>query len=121
MPRTTVLLFALVALLGAGFVWVANRPATQLSEAQVAEILALKSGPDAAAVTQIVADILAKQKVEEPPHSDAVIDADTLNPLIESYLLENPSILQRSRPPSTPRSRPPRPRRPKRRCSRSRR
>lgn len=95
MPRTTVLLFALVALLGAGFVWVANRPATQLSEAQVAEILALKSGPDAAAVTQIVTDILAKQKAEEPPHSDAVIDADFLNPLIESYLLENPSILQK--------------------------
>ncbi len=95
MPRTTVLLFALVALLGAGFVWVANRPATQLSEAQVAEILALKSGPDAAAVTQMVADILAKQKAEEPPHSDALIDADTLNPLIESYLLENPRILQK--------------------------
>lgn len=60
MTRINALLFALVALLGLGLVWVANRPAG-LSEAQV----------------------------------QALLDADTLNPMIEKYLLDNPRILQR--------------------------
>lgn len=95
MSRTTALLFALVALLGAGFVWVANRPAAQLTDAQVADILALKASPDAAAITQIVTDILASQTAEALPQSVAVIDPETLHPMIESYLLDNPRILQR--------------------------
>jgi len=95
MSRTTALLFALVALLGAGLVWVANRPAAQLTDAQVADILALKASPDAAAITQIVTDILASQKAEALPQSVAEIDPETLHPMIESYLLDNPRILQR--------------------------
>lgn len=98
MSRTNALLFALVALLGVGLVWVANRPAG-LTEAQVQALVDSKAAPaastDVAAVTQIVTDVLAKQQADAPPRSVAELDADTLNPMIETYLLDNPRILQR--------------------------
>jgi protein-disulfide isomerase len=95
MSRTNALLFALVALLGVGLVWVANRPAG-LTETQVQAMLDAKSTPtDVAAVEQIVTDVLEKQRAEAPPQSVAQIDAETLNPMIEDYLLGNPRILQR--------------------------
>ncbi len=98
MSRINALLFALVALLGVGLVWVANRPAG-LNQAQVQALLDAKAAPaastDVAAVTQIVTDVLEKQKAEAPPQSVAQLDAETLNPMIESYLLDNPRILQR--------------------------
>jgi protein-disulfide isomerase len=96
MSRINALLFALLALLGVGLIWVANRPAG-LTESQVEALFAAQAKPstDVAAVTQIVADVLAKQKSDSPPHSDAQLDAETLNPLIEDYLLSNPRILQR--------------------------
>lgn len=95
MSRTNALLFALVALMGVGLVWVANRPAAALTSDQVAALLEEKPGTDVAAVTQIVTDLLEKQKAETPPHSVAQLDAATLNPMIETYLLDNPSILRR--------------------------
>lgn len=95
MTRTNALLFALVALMGLGLVWVANRPAAALTSDQVAALLEEKPVTDVAAVTQIVTDLLEKQKAEAPPHSVAQLDAATLNPMIETYLLDNPSILQR--------------------------
>ncbi len=98
MSRINALLFALVALLGVGLVWVANRPAG-LTEAQVQALVDAKAPPaastDVAAVTQIVTDVLARQQAEAPPQSVAQLDADTLNPMIENYLLGNPRILQR--------------------------
>ena len=98
MSRTNALLFALVALLGVGLVWVANRPAG-LTQAQVQALVDAKAAPaattDVAAVTQIVTDVLAKQQADAPPQSVAELDADTLNPMIETYLLDNPRILQR--------------------------
>ena len=95
MSRTNALLFALVALLGLGLVWVANRPAG-LSEAQVQALLDARTPPatDVAAITQVVTDVLAKQRAEAPPQSVAAIDAETLNPMIRDYLMENPTILQ---------------------------
>src|SRR5688572_15870621 len=96
MSRINALLFALVALLGLGLVWVANRPAG-LSEVQVQAMLDAKAQPatDVAAVTEIVTAILEKQKSEALPQSVAKLDADALNPMIEDYLLNNPRILQR--------------------------
>lgn len=97
MSRTNALLFALVALLGLGLVWVANRPAG-LSEDQVQAVLDARTPPatDVAAVTEIVTGLLEKQKSEALPQSVAELDADTLNPMIEDYLLNNPSVLQRA-------------------------
>jgi protein-disulfide isomerase len=96
MSRINALLFVLVALLGVGLIWVAYRPAG-LTEDQVQAMLAEKAKPatDVAAVTRIVTDLLDKQKAEALPQSAAQLDAETLNPMIEDYLLENPSILQR--------------------------
>ena len=98
MSRTNALLFAVVALLGLGLVWVANRPGG-LTEDQVQALLDAKTPPsttDVAAVTEIVTGLLEKQQSEALPQSVAQLDADTLNPMIEDYLLNNPSILQRA-------------------------
>lgn len=95
MSRTNALLFALVALLGVGLVWVANRPAG-LTEAQVQAMLDSNAPvTDAAAVEQIVAAVLEKQRAEAAPQSVAQLDPETLNPMIEDYLVSNPRILQR--------------------------
>lgn len=95
MPRTTALLFALVVLLGAGFAWVATRPAATLTQEQVASLFEDKSSTDVEAVTRIVSEVLDKQQAAALPQSVASIDGDTLNPMIEDYLLNNPMILQR--------------------------
>lgn len=79
MTRPTVLLFALCALLGVGLAWVATRP--------IAPAL------DEAAVRAIVSDVLAEQQAEAA-QSVATLDPQTLNPMIESYLMGNPRILQ---------------------------
>jgi protein-disulfide isomerase len=99
MPRLTLALAATVLLLGAGLVFALVRPAgSGLDEAAVRaivdEALAAPSQPASeSAVRSIVADILAERNA--PLHSGATLDPATLNPMIESYLLENPSILQR--------------------------
>jgi protein-disulfide isomerase len=97
MSRLTALLFALVAVLGVGLAWVANRPAAALTQDQVQALLAEKPAAttDVAAVTQIVTDILDRQMAEALPQSVAAIDADTINPMIEDFLVSNPRILQR--------------------------
>lgn len=97
MSRLNALLFALVAVLGVGLAWVANRPAAALTQDQVQALLAEKPAPatDIAAVTRIVTDLMEKQKAEALPHSVAALDADTINPMIEDYLVNNPRILQR--------------------------
>jgi len=99
MPRLTVALAATVLLLGAGLVFALVRPTTSgLDEAKVRaivnEALATPVRPaDESAIRTIVFDILAERS--RPPRSAAGLDPATLNPMIESYLLENPSILQR--------------------------
>jgi len=95
MSRTSALLFALVALLGLGLVWVANRPAGLTAGEVQAMLDTQPPGPDAAAIERMVTDVLAKQRAEAPPQSVAQLDAETLNPMIEDYLLSNPRILQR--------------------------
>lgn len=99
MPRLTIALAATVLLLGAGLSYALIRPSNAgLDEAAVRAIvddaLAAPAHPaDVSAIRTIVADILAEG--DTPPHSGQKLDPATLNPMIESYLLENPSILQR--------------------------
>jgi len=99
MPRLTIALTATVLLLGAGLAFALVRPADSgLDEtavrAIVDEALASPAQPASeSAIRTIVADILAER--DAPPHSGDDLDPATLNPMIESYLLANPSILQR--------------------------
>jgi protein-disulfide isomerase len=100
MSRTTVLLVLIVGLLAGGIGAAVLRPA--MNEAQVREIaqavVAEAPAPaalDKFAVETIVADFLAKQPKQNTPAQVAELDATKLNPMIESYLMENPSILQR--------------------------
>lgn len=99
MPRLTLALAATVLLLGAGLAYALVRPAaTGLDEAAVRAIvdqaLASPAQPtDKSAIRTVVADILAED--EAPLGSSQSLDPATLNPMIEAYLLENPSILQR--------------------------
>lgn len=100
MSRTTVALAATVLLLGAGLAYALVRPVgTGLDETAVRAIVdqaltAPAQKADVSAIRSIVADVLAERAV--PPRSGTAIDQATLNPMIESYLLENPSILQRA-------------------------
>ena len=99
MPRLTFALAATILLLGAGLVFALLRPVDSgLDEAAVRaiveEALAAPSPPASeSAIRTIVGDILAERGTL--PHSGAELDQATLNPMIESYLLANPSILQR--------------------------
>jgi protein-disulfide isomerase len=100
MSRTNAVLFALVAVLAVGLYSVSTRPvATGITTADVQAIvdksLAAKPATDVAAVTAIVTDLLAKREADALPQSAAQIDAATLNPMIEDYLMGNPRILQR--------------------------
>ncbi|MGN6490027.1 MAG: DsbA family protein [Devosia sp.] len=100
MSRTTVLLVLILGLLVGGIGTAMLRPG--MSEAEVRQIaqsvVAESPAPasvDKSAVETIVADFLARQPKQDTPASVAALDADTLNPMIESYLMANPSILQR--------------------------
>ena len=100
MPRPSMLLFALVAVLGFGIAFVAVRPMPAgITEAQVRSIVseALAKEPEpltGEAVRGLIAAALADREAQLP-QSHVRIDAETLNPMIEDYLLENPRILQR--------------------------
>lgn len=50
---------------------------------------------DEAAVRAIVASVLAEDAAKAPPEKDVTLDAATLNPMIENYLMGNPRILER--------------------------
>ncbi len=99
MSRVTVALAATVLLLGAGLAYALVRPTgAVLDEAAVRAIVEdALSGPvqtaNVSSIRTIVADVLAEDKA--PLTSSQPIDPATLNPMIEAYLLENPSILQR--------------------------
>jgi len=79
MSRLTIVLVALVGILGGGL-------ATSL--------LKQSAIVDTAAVRSVVEEVLAEQKPGAPVAAVA-LDQDTLNPMIETYLMSNPRILQR--------------------------
>lgn len=100
MPRLTLVLIALVAILGFGVAYVAVRPMPAgLSEEQVRGIVSDAIAAEAAPVTddtvqKLIAAALAEREAARQ-QSHPQIDADVLNPMIEDYLLSNPRILQR--------------------------
>jgi protein-disulfide isomerase len=103
MSRLTIALGVLVAVLAGGLgSTLLNRPAT-LDAAQVraiaAEVVSAAPkpapSPDTAAIETMIADALARQAAPAAAQSVAALDAATLNPMIEDYLLNNPRILQR--------------------------
>ncbi|WP_375451044.1 DsbA family protein [uncultured Devosia sp.] len=81
MPRLTLALVALAGILAGalGYAMV-NQPKAQI---------------DVAAVRSIVEDALAEQQVAPAPQAVASLDPQVLNPMIESYLMSDPAILQR--------------------------
>lgn len=100
MPRLTLALVATILLLGAGLAFALVRPTDSgLDEAAVRAIVeealaAPAQSPGESAIRTIVSDILAER--DAPAQSGAELDPAALNPMIESYLLENPSIIQRA-------------------------
>jgi len=83
MQRTNIFLFGIIAVLAAGLVAVyLTRPAP---------------GLDGTAVRAIVSEMMADTQTAQTqnPSSSGQVDAATIHPMIESYLLANPSILQR--------------------------
>jgi protein-disulfide isomerase len=101
MPRLTLFLIALIAVLGFGIAYVAVRPMPQagMTEAQVRSIVdeAIAAAPAPItddAVRSLIAAALAERE-SRLQQSHVAIDAATLNPMIEDYLLSNPRILQR--------------------------
>lgn len=102
MSRLSVLMVLVVGLLVGSVGVLVSRPA--MNEAQVREIAAavVAEAPkpaslDKSAVETIVADFLASQLRQNTPDSFAVAELDPgkLNPMIETYLMDNPSILKR--------------------------
>ena len=101
MSRLTTALVLLVGALTGGLgVSIATRPAVDESQVRAiaAEVVAEAPRPSGglteSAVETIVADLVARQPKQNHP-GDSVVDAATINPLIEDYLLKNPRILQR--------------------------
>ncbi len=99
-PRLTLLLFAIVAVLGFAVAWIAVRPPPAgLSEQQVRAIVSDAMAAEPAPLTDenvrgLIAAALAEREAARP-QSHAVLDPEILNPMIEEYLLANPRILQR--------------------------
>jgi protein-disulfide isomerase len=101
MPRLTLLLIALIAVLGFAVAYVAVRPMPKagVTEAEVRSIVdqAIASAPAPMTnetVRSLISAAIAEREAS-PRQSHGTIDAATLNPMIEDYLLSNPSILQR--------------------------
>jgi protein-disulfide isomerase len=100
MPRLQVFLIALIAVLGFGLAYVAVRPmAPTVTESDVRTIVseAMAAAPAPLtdeAVRNLIAAALAERDAKLQ-QSQVAIDAATLNPMIEDYLLSNPRILQR--------------------------
>lgn len=99
MPRLTIVLFALVAILGFGLAYVAVRPMPSgMSEEQVRTIVSEAIAAEPALTDESVRGLIAAalaDRESERPQSHAALDPETLNPMIEDYLLSNPRILQR--------------------------
>jgi len=84
MSRVTLVLVALVGVLAGALGYsFATRPAPQTDTAAVQTM-----------IEQAISAYDAKRIAEQPIQA-AALDADTVNPLIESYLMSDPKILQR--------------------------
>ncbi len=98
MSRTSLLLALVVAaIIGATATqWLRPMgPDEAQVRAIVSEVVAeAPARTDKAAIEAIVAEVLAKQPKNDLPHS-APVDAATINPMIEDYLVSNPRILER--------------------------
>jgi len=102
MTRLTVALAVVAGVLAGGLgMSLLNRPSVDearvrtIAEEVVAASPTAEGGMTEQAVRTIVADLIAGQPKQNLPQSTAAVDAATLNPMIESYLLGNPRILQR--------------------------
>lgn len=84
MSRITTILIAVVAGLVGGIAVQFAMPHPQ------------PSGPSDAEIRTVVANVLAQQPAEEAPAMNvAEINPDTLNPMIEDFLMNDPKVLQR--------------------------
>jgi protein-disulfide isomerase len=96
---TTVLVLLAGALAGGLAVSLLSQPAVDEARVRtIAEEVVTASSPGGvsqAAVESIVADLMARQPKQDRPQSTGAVDASTINPMIEDYLLGNPKILQR--------------------------
>src|SRR5690348_17100382 len=100
MQRLTLLLFAIVAVLGFGLAWVATRPIPAgMTEMQVQTMIDATLAQEPAPLTDdavrglITAALAERDAARQQSH--VAVDAETLNPMIENYLMSNPRILQR--------------------------
>ena len=99
MSRTTVLLVLILGLLVGGVGVAVLRPSVDARQVREIAQAVVADAPkpetlDKSAVETIVADFVAKQPKQETPEV-AELDPTKLNPMIEGYLMDNPSILQR--------------------------
>lgn len=100
MPRLTLLMIALIAVIGFGLAWVAVRPVpAAMTEQQVRSIVSEAMAAEPAPMTnesvqQLISAALSERDAQRQ-QSKAPIDAADINPMIEDYLLSNPRILQR--------------------------
>ena len=85
MSRVTLVLVALVGVLagGLGYSFVA-RPAAPQTDTETVQ-----------AMIEQAIDAYDAKRIAEQPIQSAALDANTVNPLIESYLMSDPKILQR--------------------------
>lgn len=104
MPRLTTALVLLVGVLagGLGVSLLASPSVDQATVRTIAEDVVAKApkpepGLTTSAVETIVADLIARQPKQDLPQSTAVaaLDQSTLDPMIETYLMSNPRILQK--------------------------
>lgn len=101
MSRLTTILVLAVGVL-AGGLGATLLSAPKLDEAgarAIAEDVVAKAKPEpgltASAVEAIVADLIAKQPKQDTPQPVAALEQSALDPMIETYLLGNPRILQK--------------------------
>jgi protein-disulfide isomerase len=100
MSRLTVLLVAVIAVLGFGLAYLVVRPMPAgMTEDQVRSIVSDAIAAEPAPVTgETVQSLITAALAERDakiPQSHVQLDAETLNPMIENYLMSNPRILQR--------------------------
>lgn len=85
MSRVTLALVAVVGVLAGGLGYsLIDKPTAQLDEARVQAL-----------IDRAISSYDIKQAASAPVSQTKAIDAATLNPLIESYLMSDPKILQR--------------------------
>ena len=112
MPRLTTTLAVVAALFAGGFAVAVLKPQPEVLNAdQVRDIasamiaadraatppIVIPERPDEGRVRDIVGEMIAEAKANTPPPEQSVaqIDSTILDPMIESYLLNNPTILDR--------------------------